>query len=57
MHQNERQILRHAAILQVIAGELHADDSPNHDRLNELARALNVVASAMLAGQTRPMHP
>jgi hypothetical protein len=56
MYQNDRQTLRNAAILQVIAGELHADNGLDHDRLAELARALNVVASTMLAGQARSLY-
>lgn len=46
---SEREVLRDAAILQIIAGELGAGRAPEPDRLAEMARALNAMASGMLA--------
>lgn len=53
MWQGERQVLRDAAILQVIAGELGRDQLLDRVRLDEFARALNSVASGLIAGQAR----
>lgn len=50
---SEHDSLRNAAILQIIAGELGANRKLAPGRLAELARALNAMASVMIADGNR----